>query len=495
MSDSTQIVPEAIIMVLDNEPLIIGGSDTGSIIEEINFYTSLNSFSINADLTIQDYNNDFLNLSSELNGTTVTLVMYEVPSKFGQKQKISETDAVKLFQKTFSIDHVEVLKFGAVFPQLSTIKLVLTDHLESIFMNKLVCYSNFNLKWSSKEMMVEPTIHKLIQQYENVSKPMTIPEKLFGVPKSMLKRRFTTDRSSTMLTALNKYIDALYNTRWYEYLTNSEQKMEIPKCILAYTNLYSIDGDGGLVGKPWLTSANLLDTKPNMGIYSLPYEDTGKLLDYAKKDYNISIEDTSIDLRGGPFGSEREKVLAIGYRKHKFNPKNGTFQDDIKELDDLSQYIPTVKQNIETTQNPKYFGIGQDPSFAQIDNFSKSLSIDYTHFIRDNMYYFSSGSNSFYKDACSIIMKPLVYVSIPFSGWHSPGQEIDLRMISADYDLFEPDKSYYFSLNKLISGRWKIINSVTTLRRVKDQVTTGGFTPIETVGLTRAKYFRGNKPK
>lgn len=484
-----RLLPRLSIYILDKKPIFIGGLDNPGGIDEINFYSYLNSFAFNANISITDPDNTVLNMLSELNGSKATICMYELPEIKEPNQTISTDNAIKVFQKTFSIDKIEVKELNAYNSKL---KIHLRDIYDSLVFNKVMCYSNFNIKWTSSEMNPEVMIHRLLRNYEKYVGKMIIPPDIFGVTPAKLKRRFATDRITSLRNVFYNYIDKLYNTRWYEYLTKSHPVLDIPTCLLAYGNLYTLDNDGILHQRPYLTSSNLFDQKPDKYVYSLPYPKTGKILDYAHKDYNISIEDTTIDLRGGTSGDVKEKLLAIAFRKFTFDPKREFFEDNIKRLEKIYQLNPTIAQDIESQQDPTYLGIGEDPIFTQMKNFNKSTLLEYPFNVRDNKYYFSNGENSFYKDMCELLMKARVFVSIPYAAWHSPGQEIDLRMITSNYDSIKPEKNQLFSFNKLISGRWKILNSCTTFKK-DDNDDSGTMAPKETVGLVRMYYFHGDK--
>ncbi len=498
MSDKKKemrLLPRFSIYILDKDPVIIGGMDKSSSIKEINFYSSLNSFAFNADITIEDVDNTILNLLSEATGAKATICLYEPPTISEPFQSIKNglDDAKKVFQKTFSVDKIEVLKFDTNYPPTSKLKIILRDVYDSLVLNKIMCFSNFNLKWDSSEMEVEPMIHRLLRSYEFFAGKMIIPKDIFGVNESKLKRRFATDRSTPLRDVFRKYIDSLYNTRWYEYLTKGQPILDVPTCQLAYTNLYSIDDDGIFHQRPYLTASNIIDSKPDKNIYSLPYVKKGLISNFAFKDNNVSVDDMAIDLRGCASGELKEKILAIAYRKHTFDAKRGYFEDMIKRLDKNYQLNPILKINIESKQSPTYLGTGEDPEFSQMDNFNKSTLIAYPFNIKENKYYFSSGDNSYYNDMSEILMKPFLYITLQHSAWHSPGQEIDLRMICSNYENIEPEKIRFFSMNKLISGRWKILNSTTTLKQ-DSSGSSGNMKVIETLGLSRPRYFRGDNP-
>lgn len=497
-----QLVPALTLKVKDKEIITIGGLDTGGLITEVNFYSKMNSFAMKADITIVDVDNVILNRIFEPHGIVLVIHMYERPEEIvGNKKSLKEYDAKKLFQLSFTIDSIDVLKFGTSFPFKSTIKLNLTDSFETLILKQILTYSNFNLKWDSKEMEIEPTLHKILELYENEIKEKLVipdPEEFFGVDPKLLKRRFVTDCSTTTKEVFEKYIDGLYNTRWREYLSNSEPEFEIPKYLVGFSSKYLIDDDGIVHSIPYLTTVNMLDEKPDAPLFSIPYEKTGIISHFAKKDYDINVDNVTIDLRGGPTTKTKEDTIADSYIKHVYNPKQGFFEDGCKTLKELTQLNPPIDIDCESTQKPKYLGKGKDPVFEQVNYYDDSLYLEYPYNIKDNKYYVSTGENSFYKDMCDLLMKPMIYVSIPFSAWHTPGQEIDLRMTSMGNDRSEDkykkdwnemEKETYYSMNKLISGRWKIVNCVTRFLEPKGEDNALGITPTETLGLVRPKYF------
>ena len=489
------LLPRISIYVLDQEPLKLGGLDKfGSVLEMV-FYSKLNSFAFNADVTIEDVDNTALNLLAEPLGVSAILSLFEVPNDIGKPfEQITTNDTKRVFQKTFSVDSIEVLKYSTSYPQKSIIKIHLTDILDSVVLCKLMKYSNFNLKWDSKEMGVDATMHEILKLYEEKSAgKIVIPEDIFGVNPTSLKRRFATDCSTSIRDVFQEYISSLYQNQWIEYLTDAMPDLNIPKVMLAYSNRYTLDGDGILRQRPWLTTSNMLDEKPDDGIYSIPYPKNGKILEYAHKDYNISIEDCDINLKGGSNGEMKEQILALSYKQNTFNPKVGIFLDDLQSLSDMPQLDPKMTPDVESLQNPRYFGIGNDPKFAQINNISQKLLIQNPMNIKETKYYPSDGFAYFYEESAEMLFRPSLYVSIPFSAWHSPGQEVDLRMINSGYFDFKPVKNYFFSMNKLVSGRWKILNSVTTFKQA-DELSIG-LTPTETLGLCRTRYLRGTKPE
>lgn len=488
------LAPKAIISVIGYEPFEIGGNNNASFIREINFYSTLNSFAFKADVTIEDCDNDALNKLSEPYGSKVILCLYELPDD--PTGNLTKSVAEKAFQKTFSVDKVDILEFGITYPYKSVIKVHLTDTFDSLILNKLMCYSNFNVEWKSNEMSPVDTMHYILREYEKHSNKMVIDEKIFGVALENLKRRFATDQNTPLRDVFHAYLMQLYNTRWKEFLSiKSQPELLIPSCLLAYTNQFTIDDSGIMRRTPWLTCANILDPDPDKPLYSVPYPKDGKILKFAHKNYNINPEETAIDLRGGPGAELKDKFIADTFRKYTFNPDSGSFQDGIEKLDMIYPICPGTHPDIESRQTPKYFGIGEDPKFEQMENHNSSLYMQFPYNVKDNQYYYSNGCESLYQDACDLLLKPMVYVSIPNSAWHSPGQEVDLRMITSFYDQFQPDKENYFSMNKLISGRWKIINSVTNFKQQRGDSSGFNITAIETLGLTRTRYFHGELPK
>lgn len=493
-----QLIPALAIRVPGQEELIkIGGLDNSGLITEMNFYCKLNSFAMKANVTIKDVDHTVLNVIFEPHGIRVTLQLYEQPGSLTRsRESLEETGAKRIFQKAFVVDKVTVLEFDKDYPYKSTIKLDLIDSVDALILNKLITYSNFNLKWDSDEMKVDSTLHYLLRSYEEYTNKLVIPKDIFGVDEKLLKRRFATDCSSPIRDVFAEYIDGLYDTRWYEFLTNSQPQMEIPNCLIAFTNQLTLSDKGTLGQTPYLTAVNLLDANPDNPKYSVPYDTTGLIAPYAKKDYDISIEDTAVDLQGAQDIDIRERLIADSYRKQTFNPKRGFFEDSIKTLKENTILNPTEIPDIESMQDPKYFGEGKDPIFVQINNFDEQMFFKYPFGMTDNKYYFAGGENSFYKDMMELVMKPMIYVSIPFAAWHSPGQEVDLRVITIGYDkkVLIPQKPQYYSLNKLLSGRWKIINTVTNFTQPELNAADVGITPVETLGLTRTQYFHSDIP-
>jgi len=197
-------------------------------------------------------------------------------------------------------------------------------------------------------------------------------------------------------------------------------------------------------------------------------------------------------LKGGPTGELRNQVLAFWYRQHTFDPHNGYFEDSVKRLREFYQLIPKSALDIESGQSPKYFGEGPDPKFNQYNNYDETLLRKYPYNIRENKYYYASGENSLYRDAYEILCRPSLYVTLPYCGWHSPGQEVDLKMVIKSYDndenRKEPEKEMLFSMNKLVGGRWKILNTVTNLKQTNSEAGMTGLKPMETLGLARPRY-------
>lgn len=494
------IIPKLSVRVLDGEPFEIGGFENFGVIEEINFYSRLNSFALKADATINDTDNQILNRVAEPNGVKVTLYLYEVPPDIGDIQELINSpfqEKYKILQKSFAVDTIDVLKFDTNFPYKSRIKIKLTDMGDSLVLSKLITFSNFHLDWGSTEMEVEPTIHQILKMYEEELHTSTVvPHGIFGVDENHLKRRFRTDQSTTIRDVFMNYLEKLYDTRWNEFLSSGQPKLEMPNCLLAFTNLYSIDNEGILRQKPYLTSLNMLDADPSQHIYSLPYNG-GKIEKYAMHDFMLPIEDTIIELKGGPTGELRNHVLAFRYRQHVFDPENGYFEDEVKKLKEFYQLIPQSPIDIESGQNPRYFGNGSDPKFNQYTNFDEKMLTKYPFSIRENKYYYFTGDNSLYKDAYEILCRPSIYVTLPYCGWHSPGQEVDLKMVIKSYDndenRKEPEKEMLFSMNKLVGGRWKIINTVTNLKQTNSEAGMTGLKPMETLGLARPRYLNGEE--
>jgi hypothetical protein len=488
------LIPRVDIRLRDGKPYTVGGLDKNTIVDEVNFYTQLNSFAMKADVTIFDVDNRVLNLVSENNGIKVTVSLFEVPEVKEWNQELIEQYSEKVFQKSFNIDSVDVIKYDTNYPYKSKIKLKLVDTFSSNALNKLLNFSNFNLEWDSTEMEIDSMIHRILRKYEDLKYvgKMVIPD-LFGVDKQNLKRRFATDCATTIENALFKYIDSFYNTRWYEFLSKESQpKPKIPQCLLAFGNQYTLL-NGILRNRPYLTSMNMLDPDPSSSIYSIPYPKSGKILDYAHKDYDLKMEFGDFDLRGGPNAAVRQRNLAFVYRRHAFNPMIGYFEDLPMRLQQVYQLKPKVDFDVESQQDPRYWGVGDDPKFVQTETYNKKMLLNYPINIRENKHYISNGENSFYQDMLEMWSKPMLYVSIPASAWHSPGQEIDLRMTLENYDILDPkpEKEQFFSANKLISGRWKIINSVTNFKQPVIDTNSNGIIPVETLGLVRMKYLSG----
>lgn len=500
-SEPTLLLPKANIEVPNYDEITIGGLNSPGVITEINFYSQLNSFAFNADITIEDVDNIILNRIIEQHGVKIAISMYEIPENTNTPPVVlDDSVAVKIFQKEFTVDYIEVKKYSITYPYKSIIKIHLIDTYQSLLLNKLVHYSNFNIDWDSDEMGVIPTIHKLLNAYETFEEdckpgPMVINKEIFGVDLNSLKRRFVTDQSSSMSEVALNYLYSLYDTRWIEFLGN-QPDLKIPQCMLAFTNQYYLNDEGLLKRIPYLTSVNLLDNNPKKPIFSVPYGDKKKnarIRVYARPEYNLCIEDTSIDLRGSAGANLKDKILASTFRKSTFNPYNNTFIDEAPGITNINPLVQKTSPDIESQQNPKYLGIGPDPKFSQMEYISEQLLIDYPDNVKENKYYFSNGSQSFYTDVADMFFKPIAYVSIPFSAWHSPGQEIDLRMINRMYTNLQPEKSIFFSMNKLVSGRWKILNSVTNFKKGKENPNAFGMMPIETLGLGRTRYFHGEK--
>lgn len=488
------IIPKLTVRVLDGEPFEIGGFDNFGVIEEINFYSRLNSFALKADVTVNDTDNQILDRVYEPNGVKVTLYLYEVPPDIGDIQELINSpfqEKLKVLQRSFTVDTIDVLKFDTNYPYKSRIRMKLSDVYDSLILSKLITYSNFHMNWASDEMTVQSTIHRILRLYERYAGATIIPDGLFGVDENNLKRRFRTDQSTTIRDVFMKYLEALYDTRWYEFLSNTQPKPEMPTCMLAFTNLYSIDDSGMLRQKPYLTSLNMLDEDPDQHIYSLPYSD-GKISKYAMREFMLPIEDTIIDLKGGPSGELKNQILAFMYRQHTFDPKRAYFEDNLKKLSEVYQLNPKIDIDIESFQKPRYFGIGPDPKFNQYNNFDESILSKYPFNIKENKYYFSNGENSLYKDVYEILFRPLIYVTLPYCGWHSPGQEVDLKMVIKSYEndenKKEPEKEMLLSMNKLVGGRWKIMNSVTNLKQTNTEAGMTGLKPMETIGLNRPRY-------
>lgn len=496
-SEPTLLLPKATIKVPDYDPITIGGLNSLGVITEVNFYSTLNSFAFNADISIDDVDNIILNKIIEQHGVRVTISMYELPEKIDPFIEIDESNSVKIFQKTFVVDSIEVKKYGITYPYKSVIKIKLLDLCEALRLDKIVHYSNFNIPWDSDEMGVIPTIHKLLYTYEHYSdcKPTVINEKIFGVDLNGLKRRFVTDQSTPLKQVILDYLYSLYDNRWIEYL-GTQREFEIPQCLLAFTNQYYLDNKAKLKRIPYLTSVNLLDNDPSDSVFSVPYgdkKDNARILVYAKPEYNLCIEDTAIDLRGSASASMKDQILALIFKKSTFDPFNNLFIDEGKKLDLITSLVQPTYPDIESRQSPTYLGNGDDPDFSLMDYISKNQFVKYPYNIKELKNYFSDGSQSFYADIGDIIFKPLAYVSIPFSAWHSPGQEIDLRMINRMYAELTPEKSLFFSMNKIMSGRWKILNSVTNFKKGKENPNAFGMMPIETLGLGRTRYFHGEE--
>lgn len=487
-SEAFMFIPKLIIQVPDYKDFEIDGMSTPGAIMEINFYSRLNSFSFNADITIDDMDNTVLNRVINGHGVKAIINLYVDPDKIEQPyQEVTKNNAVKVFQKAFVVSGVKVEKFGVEQPNNSKIKLILTDPLETDVLDKILHYSNFHLNWDSDEMTPEPTFHKILSLYELFTDKIKINPELFGVDKNSLKRRFVTDPGSSIMDVFTGYIDALYNTRWVEFLSE-QPKMEIPNCVLAYTNLYYVDDNGLLRRKPWLTSANILDVRPDNCIYGIPYP-SGilKKNGFTKREYDLYVDDMDIDLRGAAGPDIKRNVLASSYRKFSFSPKNGLFNDKIRTIGKIPAICTKIKSDIESLQVPKYIGTGPDPKFQQLEYQDEKMYLKYPDNVKETKYYSSDGTKSFYDELYSLVSKPIVYVSIPYSAWHSPGQELDLRinaMLKAD-DV-EIEKSRFFSISKLVSGRWKILSTVTNL--TSDNF---GLKPTETFGLSRPRYLHG----
>ena len=487
------LIPKLTVRVLDGEPFEIGGFDNFGVIEEINFYSRLNSFALKADITINDTDNQILDRVYEPNGAKVTLYLYEVPPGVSDIRTLVNSpfqEKYKILQRSFTVDTVDVLKFDTNHPYKSRLKIKLSDVFDSLILSKLICYSNFNLNWDSEEMGVEATIHRILRLYERYTGATIIPEEIFGVDKNSLKRRFRTDQSTTIRDVFMEYLEALYDTRWYEYLSEKQPKLEMPQCLLAFTNLYSIDDSGMLRQKPYLTSLNMLDENPDQNIFSMPYAE-GKISKYAMREFMLPIEDTIIDLKGGPSGELKNQILAFMFRQRTFDPKRAYFEDNLRKLSEVYQLVPKIDIDIESFQKPRYYGVGPDPKFNQYNNFDESILTKYPFNIKENKYYFSSGSNSLYRDAYEILCRPSMYVTLPYCGWHSPGQEVDLKMVIKSYDDEkgkEPEKEMLHSMNKLVGGRWKIVNTVTNLKQTSSDAGMSGLKPMETIGLNRPRY-------
>jgi hypothetical protein len=417
----------------------------------------------------------------------VTIFLYKIPEKDGEEY-FKKKD--KVFQKTFIVDSIEVNKFDSNVEYKSKIKLKLIDILDTLYLNKIMKFSNFNLEWKSNEMNVDAIMHKILRDYESKAGKIIIKPDLFGVTPNLLKRRFMTDCQADTKTVFYNYLDSLYDVRWNEYLTNDEQKIEIPKCMIAFTNHYTLTETGILKQRPYLVAANALDKNPDTSIYSIPYPESGKINNFAKKDYKIFVEDTKFDLRGNADGLTKSEYLAFFYRWYKYNPKLETFNSELFELKEFRLLNQMDDVDIETRQKPKYHGIGADPKFLQVNHDSEAMLIKAPTNIKDNKLYFSSGENSLYSDICKLALQPQLYVTLKYSAWHSPGQEIDLKLIT--YSDVLPEKSSLYSLNKLISGRWKILNSITILEQ-NEGTDPIGLSLKETVGVSRMKYFYGDE--
>lgn len=449
---------------------------------EINFYSRLNSFCMSGDITMIDPNNNLLDC---INEPDIQCIVEIFRCTNTDKDDIAKLGT--LLRYSFIVSHIDVISFKS---DTSTLKIYLEDKIQNLAMDKLMRYSNFDAKYD--EIRIEDDFRNILTPLrEAINANLTIPEKVFGESTDNYRCRFATARDETIEEAMVHYLENLYEKGYDESILTKDfnKDRKIPERLVAFAPYFEIDKEGSPIKVlPYLTTAvEILPGDTNL--VDVP-ESSFK---FAKKKITGVIEGISDPMNVQVAFSRLNKfrdikdLAPLNYVTNWMNKKTGNHDYDLwKTQPGESLILSNNVQSIKSSHEDPFPGFGTNPYYLIHPFFRvRSLGEKYA-FTTDYRFYGDNSNRSLYEDLSEILIRPYIYVTCPFSAMHSPGQVVDFRFIRAHYEKI--DKSLNHTYNKLFSGKWKVINTMTKFSNNRIQ-NSSGMAFQETLGLNRLGYF------
>lgn len=446
---------------------------------EINLYSRLNSFCLSGDITINDENNNLLDCMNEPDIQCIVEIFNCKEKDNGDIDKLST-----FFRYSFIVSRIDVLKFSA---DTSVIRVNLEDKLQNLAMDKLMRYSNFDCPYN--EIDIQNDFDKILTPLEVANNvKLTIPGTVFGESKDNYRRRFVTARDETVEQAMLHYLENIYEKGYDESILTKDfdKDRKIPDRLVAFAPFLQIEKEGSAVKMaPRLTSA--IEIVEN----SIDVPETE--FKYAKKKITGIIEGVSDPMNVQVAFSKINRfrdikdLTPLNYVTNWMNKKTGNHDYDLWKTQpgDSPMLSSNYKKIMSRHDNP-FPGICVKPNY-KIHPFFRLKSINERYaFTTDYRLYGDNSKRSLYQDLANILIRPLVYVTCPFNALHSPGQVVDFRFLRVHQELMSRDLNHTY--NKLFSGQWKVINTMTKFshNRIENSV---GLSFQETLGLNRLGYF------
>ena len=448
---------------------------------EINFYSQLNSFCMSGDLTLIDPNNNLLDCINEPDMQCIIEIFRCIHSDSDDIKKVGT-----LLRYSFIVSHIDVLSFKS---DTSTLKVYLEDKIQNLAMDKLMRYSNFDYKYD--KLTIEADFKNILTPLEVANGTrLVVPGNVFGEATANYKTRFTTARDETVEEAMIHYLENLYEKGYDESILTKDfnKDRKIPDRLVAFAPFFQIEKEGSIIKmQPRLTSAiEILSGNNDVDVPETEFK-------YAKKKITGVIEGISDPMNVQAAFSKLNKfrdikdLAPLNYVSNWMNKKTGNHDYNLWDKQPgESMMLSNNFKNIKSDHEDPFPGYGENPKYVINPFFRVRSVIERYAFTTDYRFYGDNSNRSLYEDLSEILIRPFVYVTCPFSALHSPGQVVDFRFIRAHYESIY--KSLNHTYNKLFSGKWKVINTMTKFSNNRIQ-NSSGMAFQETLGLNRLGYF------
>ena len=447
---------------------------------EINFYSRLNSLCMSGDITIVDPNNNLLDCINEPDMQCIIEIFRCVHNNNDDITKVGT-----LLKYAFIVSQIDVINFKS---DTSTLKVYLEDTIQNLAMDKLMRYSNFDVKYH--DITIEADLKNILTPLEVANgTTLTIPGNVFGESIDNYRRRFTSSRDETVEEAMIHYLENLYEKGYDESILTKDfdKDRKIPDRLVAFAPFFQIEKEGSIIKMmPYLTSAIEVSTNGEVDVPETEFK-------YAKKKIAGVIEGISDPMNVQVAFSKLNKfrdikdLSPLNYVTNWMNKKTGNHDYNLWDKQPGESLILSNNfKNIKSDHDDPFPGYGTNPEYEIHPFFRVRSAIEKYAFTTDYRFYGDNSNRSLYQDLSDILIRPFVYVTCPFSAMHSPGQIVDFKFIRAHYESIY--KSINHTYNKLFSGKWKVINTMTKFsnNRIQNSV---GMAFQETLGLNRLGYF------
>lgn len=467
--NSTQSVDEYVPIGLSKDNVI-----------EINFYSNLNSFCMSCDITLVDPNNNILDCINEPDMQCIVEICRCIKSGNDDITKIGT-----LLKYAFIVSHIDVISFKS---DTSTLKVYLEDTIQNLAMDKLIRYSNFDIKYDG--IKIETDLKNILTPLEVANgTSLTIPGNVLGESTDNYRRRFVSSRDETVEEAMIHYLENLYEKNYDESILTKDfdQDRKIPDRLIAFAPFFQIEKEGSTIKMlPYLASAIEVSTNGTADVPETEFK-------FAKKKITGIIEGISDPMNVQVAFSKLNRfrdikdLSPLNYVTNWMNKKTGNHDYNLWDKQPGESLILSNNfKNIKSDHSDPFPGYGPNPEYEIHPFFRVRSIIERYAFTTDYRFYGDNSSRSLYQDLSNILIRPFVYVTCPFSALHSPGQVVDFRFLRAHYESIY--KSINHTYNKLFSGKWKVINTTTKFsnNRIQNSI---GMSFQETLGLNRLGYF------